>query len=123
MRELQAVNEQLTGALSHKAAEADSLRELAETVQQQQAATLQARKIMDLSRKVGALTAVMKGLVEAWMAGRFPLTTCVPHPLLHAHHCRCMRLCLETWLMAPNASYIWTGKSNAVDGASDRIHE
>ena len=54
MRELQETNEQLSGALSHKAAEADSLRELAETVQQQQSATLQARKIMELSRKVRA---------------------------------------------------------------------
>ncbi|KAK9826562.1 hypothetical protein WJX74_003036 [Apatococcus lobatus] len=60
VRELQATNEQLSGALSHKTAEADSLRELAEAVQQQQAATLQARKIMELSRKARGLQLVVE---------------------------------------------------------------
>ena len=64
VRELQATNEQLSGALSHKTAEADSLRELAEAVQQQQAATLQARKIMELSRKVRATCTLLKSVVS-----------------------------------------------------------
>ncbi len=64
VRELQATNEQLTGALSHKVAEADSLRELAETVQQQQAATLQARKIMELSRKVNSMVAATQSCLH-----------------------------------------------------------
>ena len=63
VRELQATNEQLSGALSHKTAEADSLRELAEAVQQQQAATLQARKILELSRKVRAMLTAEDGLL------------------------------------------------------------
>lgn len=63
VRELQATNEQLSGALSHKTAEADSLRELAEAVQQQQAATLQARKILELSRKVRAMSTAEDGVL------------------------------------------------------------